>query len=336
VFLTLAASAPVRQPPQALDRAAVRWVDETLKKMTLDDKVGQLVVTSAFSTYLANDTDAYEDLIRRVTDLRLGGVHLFGGREAAPPVLLNPTYSTVTLGEPLALASLTNRLQAAAAVPLLNTADFEAGAGFRVQGATTFPRPMAIAAGGDDAAAFEAARITAVEARAMGVHVNFAPLADVNNNARNPVINTRSFGEDPAAVGRFTAASIRGLQAGGMLATAKHFPGHGDTDVDSHIGLPVITHARARLDAIELAPFRAAIAAGVDVGEPGERIDVIELGRHDQRRHGRCPVGSALGTGEQPRLSSKSKAAQRSFGGVVRQADPAVLEEAGKAVPAAQ
>jgi beta-N-acetylhexosaminidase len=145
---------------------------------------------------------------------------------------------------------------------LLNTADFEAGVGFRVAGATVFPRQMAVAAAGDETLAFEAARITAVESRAIGVHVNFSPIADVNNNPRNPVINTRSFGENVDDVGRFTSAYVRGLGAGGVLATLKHFPGHGDTDVDSHIGLPVIQQPRDRLDRVELPPFRAGLAAG--------------------------------------------------------------------------
>src|SRR6185295_10755682 len=164
----------------------------------------------------------------------------------------------------LAAASLLNRLQEKSVIPLLNTADFEAGAGFRISGATVFPREMAVAAAGDESLAFEAARITALESRALGVHVNFAPVADVNNNARNPVINTRSFGENPDGVGRLSAAYVRGMHAGGMLATLKHFPGHGDTDVDSHIGLPIINQPRDRLDRVELPPFRAGVASGAD------------------------------------------------------------------------
>ena len=261
VFGSVAAQAPL---PDALDKTAARWVDETLKKMTLDDKVGQLVVSSVNSTYLATDTDEFDTIAKKVVDLRLGGVHVFGGTEPAPPVLTANYYGTVILGQPMAAAALLNRLQRLAKIPLLNTADFEAGVGFRVAGATVFPRQMAMAAAGDETLVFEAARITAAEARAIGVHVNFSPIADVNNNPRNPVINTRSFGERPDAVGRLTAAYVRGLHAGGMLATLKHFPGHGDTDVDSHIGLPIIQQPRPRLDAIELPPFRAGIAAGAD------------------------------------------------------------------------
>jgi beta-N-acetylhexosaminidase len=196
--------------------------------------------------------------------LRLGGVHVFGGAEPIPAVLLNNAYGSVILGQPLEAASLLNRLQQAAAIPLLNTGDFEAGLGFRVSGATAFPRQMAVAAAGDEQLAYEAARITGVESRAIGVHVNFAPIADVNNNPRNPVINTRAFGEVPDQVGRLTSAYVRGMRAGGMLSTLKHFPGHGDTDVDSHIGLPIINQPRERLDTVELPPFRQGIAAGAD------------------------------------------------------------------------
>src|SRR5262245_27390868 len=254
--ITLAAQSPL---PETLDRAAARWVDETIKKMTLDEKIGQLIVPSLNSTYLASDTDEYETLIKKVTDLHVGGFHVFGGTELAPDVLLDRNYGTVILGQPLAAASLLNRLQAKSTIPLLNTADFEAGAGFRISGATVFPRAMAVAAAGDESLVFVAAKITAEESRALGVHVNFAPVADVNNNARNPVSNTRPFGEKPDVVGRLTAAYVRGMHAGGMLASLKHFPGHGDTDVDSHIGLPIINQPRERLDRVELPPFKAGV-----------------------------------------------------------------------------
>jgi beta-N-acetylhexosaminidase len=123
---------------------------------------------------------------------------------------------------------------------------------------------MAFGAAGDEQLVFDAARITAVESRAIGVQLNFSPIADVNNNPRNPVINTRSFGEVPDAVGKLASAYIRGLHAGGMMGTLKHFPGHGDTDVDSHLGLPIINSPRDRIDAVELPPFKAGIAAGAD------------------------------------------------------------------------
>ncbi len=256
---------PQPAPPlAALDKVAELWVDQTFKRMTLDDKAGQVVMSGIDSMYLASDSDQFDQLLEKVKTLKLAGFVVFGGSERAPSVLLNNTYGTVTLGQPLAAASTLNRLQSASVIPLLAAADFETGVGFRIAGATAFPRAMAFGAAWDEELARSAARITAQEGRAIGVHMNFAPIADVNNNPRNPVINTRSFGEVPANVGRIDAAYVQGLQSGGMLATLKHFPGHGDTDVDSHIGLPIITHPRERLDAVELPSFRAGIAAGVD------------------------------------------------------------------------
>ena len=263
VLSTLVATAIVTAtaaPP--LDAAAARWVASTLEQMTLDQKIGQLIMPSFRSTYLSSDSDGYDELVSLVHEQHVGGFLLFGGREPAPNVLLNAGYSRGVLGQPLAAASITNRLQAIAPLPLLNSADFETGVGFRIRGATTFPRAMAFGAAGDDRLAFEAGRVTALEALALGIQVNFAPVADVNNNPRNPVINTRSFGEDPAVVARLAAAYVRGLTEGGMIATVKHFPGHGDTDVDSHLGLPLIAHPRERLDRVELPPFRAGIEAG--------------------------------------------------------------------------
>src|SRR5687768_87898 len=257
---------PVGQQPEAgsakLDLEAERWVAATLKKMTLDEKVGQLIVSSFRAEYLSTDSPEYEALVKLIHEQKIGGFHVFGGTEVVPDVLLDAHYGTVTLGQPLAAASILNRLQAIAPYPLLITADFETGAGFRLEGATGFPRNMAFGAAGDEKLAQEAGRITAVESRAIGVHVNFAPVVDVNNNPRNPVINTRSYGEDPDLVGKLGASYIRGLQSAGMLATLKHFPGHGDTDVDSHLGLPIIKDPRESLEKTEFPPFKAGIAAG--------------------------------------------------------------------------
>jgi beta-N-acetylhexosaminidase len=271
VAAALLVAYPAAQAP--LDRQAARWVETTLAKLTLDELAGQVVFGRLDSTFLATDSDAYDELARLVRDAHIGGVTAFGGLEPAPRVLLNDTYGPIVLGQPLAIASTLNRLQAVARVPLLTTADFEWGAGMRINGATRFPRAMAFGAAGDAALAEEAGRITAVEGRAMGLHVNFAPVADVNNDPRNPVINVRAFGGDPARVGALVAAWTRGLQRAGMDATLKHFPGHGDTDVDSHLGLPVIPHPRERLDAVELPPFRDGIAAGAH----GVMVAHIEL-----------------------------------------------------------
>lgn len=264
-LFAIGALAPAAQTVSpALDKSAEKWVDTTFKSLTLDEKIGQMIVSSTESTYLPTDSETYAALADKVARLHIGGIHVFGGTERSTSALLNVTGGSVILGQPFATASILNRLQALSRVPMLNTADFEAGAGFRVAGATLFPRAMAFGAAGDDTLAYEAARITALESRAMGVHLNFSPIADVNNNPRNPVINTRSFGEDPAAVGRLASAYIRGLHAGGMLGTLKHFPGHGDTDVDSHLGLPIINSPRERIESVELPPFRAGIAAGAD------------------------------------------------------------------------
>jgi beta-N-acetylhexosaminidase len=250
--------------PFVVDKAGEKWVGATVKGMSIGEKAGQMLASSLQSTFLSTDSDGFDQLAKAVREHHVGGFHVFGGAELAPAVLLNPTYGTVTLGQPLEAASILNRLQALSDVPLLNTADFETGVGFRIAGATTFPRAMAFGAAGDEQLAFDAGRVTGVEARALGIHVNFAPVVDVNNNPRNPVINTRSFGEDPALVSRIASAYIRGLQSAGVLATLKHFPGHGDTDVDSHLGLPMIKKPREQLEAIELPPFKAGIAAGVD------------------------------------------------------------------------
>lgn len=245
-----------------LDAESERWVADTLKKMTLDDKVGQLLVPTFGSDYMSSDSREYDALVADVHQYHVGGFHVFGGTEKTPDVLLDPNYAGVRLGQPLAAASLLNRLQAIAPYPLLNSADFETGAGFRLEGATNFPRNMAFGAANDEPLTFEAGRITAMESRAIGIQVNFAPVVDVNNNPRNPVINTRSYGEDPALVGRLASAYVRGLAAGGMIATLKHFPGHGDTDVDSHLGLPIIKDPRETIEKTELPPFKAGIAAG--------------------------------------------------------------------------
>jgi beta-N-acetylhexosaminidase len=257
-------SVPGAQGSRTLDRDAEKWVQATLKKMSAEEKAGQMLVSSFQTGFMSTDSEDFDTLVKAVHEYKVGGFHVFGGTERAPSVLLNPTYGTVTLGPPLEAASILNRLQAIAPLPLLNTADFEAGVGFRIAGATAFPRLMAFGAARDERLAEQAGRVTGEEARALGVHVNFAPVVDVNNNPRNPVINTRSYGEDPQLVGRLAAAYIRGLQAAGVSATLKHFPGHGDTDVDSHLGLPIIKHPRERLDQMELPPFKAGIAAGAD------------------------------------------------------------------------
>ena len=262
----LVAAAPPARPP--LDKASEKWVQDTLKRMTLDEKVGQLLVPSIDAVITSTDSDIYEKKLHLVRDLKVGAIHVFGGSEPLPAELLNPTYGTSgsanRRGNPLAAATLLNRLQQASAIPLLATADFEGGAGYILDGATRLPREMAIAATRDPQLAFKAGQVAGIEARAVGVTVDFYPVFDVNNNPRNPIINIRSFGEDVGLVSEMGIAYMRGIQAGGALATAKHFPGHGDTDVDTHLGLAKIDYPRERLDKVELAPFRAAVDEGLD------------------------------------------------------------------------
>jgi beta-N-acetylhexosaminidase len=261
----LSASTPAQPAQPPLDRIAARWVEQTIKKMTLDEKIGQLLVTSFDAGFVGADSDVAERLRHLVRDVKVGGVHVFGITEPLPAAILNPTYgngSVTRKGDPYVAAATLNRLQREAETPLLTTADFEGGVGFILNGATRLPRAMAIAAARDPDLAYRAGKVSAEEGRALGVIVDFYPIVDVNNNPRNPIINVRSFGEDVELVSQMARAYIRGVREGGMIATAKHFPGHGDTATDTHIGLAVIEHPRAHLDQVELPPFRAAIEAG--------------------------------------------------------------------------
>ena len=232
------------------------WVEQQLARLTLRQKVGQLVVPRISGAYMATESAEYERLREWVVKYGIGGV-------------------IITQGPPLELAAKLNTLQRLADLPLLVTADMEHGPGQILMsgiimpygidngGATRFPPIMALGASGDEQLAYELGRITALEGRAAGVHVTFAPVVDVNNNPNNPIINTRSYGEDPALVARMSAAHIRGIQENGMIATAKHFPGHGDTGTDSHVNLPVIRVDKARADAVELPPYHSAIRNNV-------------------------------------------------------------------------
>ncbi|HEU4593864.1 MAG TPA: glycoside hydrolase family 3 N-terminal domain-containing protein [Pyrinomonadaceae bacterium] len=223
---------------------ALKWADGELKKMSLEEKIGQLISVGVNARFLNQESEEYKSLRRQVEQNHVGGIILFRG----------PVYESV---------HLVNRMQQHARRPLLISADLEAGAGMRFEDTVNFPWNMAVGATGNPEFARRQGEITAKEARALGVQQIFAPVVDVNNNAANPVINVRSYGEDPAEVAKFAAAFTGGAQGAGVIATAKHFPGHGDTSVDSHRGLPVIKVSRARLDQIELIPFRAAIGAGV-------------------------------------------------------------------------
>ena len=241
--------------PRALDTAA--WVDSTLASLSPRQRVGQLVMFWVLGDYASFSDSIFAETVRRVEQEGVSGI-------------------TMSLGTPIEVADKINLLQRRARVPLLVASDLEPAL-MRLEtavfphylletgGGTSFPTAMAIAASGREQDAYEVARAIAREAKAVGIHVNFAPVVDVNINPDNPVIGTRSFGEDPQRVARLSAEFVRGTHDGGVLATAKHFPGHGDTDVDSHVGLPVVTADIARMRAVELVPFRAAIAAGADL-----------------------------------------------------------------------
>ncbi len=237
-----------------LDKDGRKWVDKTLRKMSTEEKVGQLFMIWAKVQFM-NEADLnWVQLRDRVRKYHIGAVGMTVPVDG--PVLLK--------SQPYVAAELLNRLQKTSKLPLIFAADFERGVSMRLNGTTVFPHAMAFGATGKPENAEEFGRITALEARAIGVHWNFFPDADVNSNPANPIINTRSFGSDPGQVGDFVAAYIRGAHEGAMLTTAKHFPGHGDTTADSHLGIAQVSGDRARLDAVELPPFRRAIEAGVD------------------------------------------------------------------------
>ena len=247
---SLVSSAAAAQSP------ATHWVDSVLATLSIRDRAAQMVWPNLMADYVSADAPQWRHLSAYVSQEHVGGL-------------------LMSVGSPIEMAAKLNALQQMSPLPLLVSADLETGAGMRARGGyfvpngidlgggTLFPPNMAIGATGDTTLAYEAGWVTAIEGRALGIQVDFAPVLDVNNNAANPVINTRSYGEDPHAVARLGAAFIRGVQEHGMIATGKHFPGHGDTGTNSHLALPVVTVSRARLDSVELVPFKAAIRAGL-------------------------------------------------------------------------
>jgi beta-N-acetylhexosaminidase len=264
-------------------------VELLLKKMTLREKVGQLFMTYAYGAS-ANDPDppivkanlrlsGVTTAARLVAKYHLGGIILVG-RGTLDQAGTRPR----NLENPAQIALLCNGLQKAAlsqrrAVPLLIATDQEQGMITRIGlPATQMPGNMALGADGSVSDTYAAAQITGEELRAMGINMDLAPVADVNVDPRNPVIGVRSFGSDASRVAKLTAAAVRGYQSAGVAASAKHFPGHGDTDVDSHYALPVVRHDLREVDHIDLPPFRAAIAAGVAAIMVGH-LDVPALDR---------------------------------------------------------
>ena len=232
------------------------WVERTLTGLTLRQKVGQLIMPWVLGDFAPEGSPSHDRILEYIEDQGIGGV-------------------IMSVGSPTEVAAKLNDFQTHSDIPLLVAADLETGAGFRMRGAvhmpgtielggaTDFPSLMAVGATADRQLAYEMGGITAREARAVGIHIPFAPVLDVNNNPDNPIINVRSFGENPEEVAGLGAAFVRGVQENGAIATGKHFPGHGDTEIDSHLGLPVIPHSRARMDSVELFPFARAIEAGM-------------------------------------------------------------------------
>ncbi|GBD01837.1 Beta-hexosaminidase [bacterium HR18] len=228
----------------ATEMEAASWAEAQLRTLTLEQKIGQLFAVRARGLFQSVDDPEYRELVRLVEHLEVGGVVFFQG-------------------DPYAQAMLANDLQRRSRIPLLIAQDTEWGVAMRVARTTSFPRAMAIGATGNPQYAYAVGYVTAREARALGVHQLYAPVADVNNNPLNPIINVRAFGEDPYLVATMVQAFVRGVGRAGAIATVKHFPGHGDTAIDSHSELPVLPFDRNRLDTLELVPFRAALAAGV-------------------------------------------------------------------------
>lgn len=220
------------------------WAKQILRQLSVEEKVGQLIMPAFRAVHLNEASQEFQGIVRQIRDNHAGGFILFGG----------DVYEA---------AALIDRAQTLSKLPLLIASDFERGASFRIRNTVSFPWNMAIGATGSESWAYLQGKVTAQEARALGVHWVFAPVLDVNSNPANPVINIRSYGEDPELVATLGAAFIRGAQEGGVIATAKHFPGHGDTETDSHLSLPLMKMNRQRLEALELVPFRRAIQSGV-------------------------------------------------------------------------
>ena len=220
------------------------WVEQTLSRLTLREKIGQLITVSYSGNFINRDSNAYRRLVEEIGELKVGGYILYGGTVAET-------------------AKLTNAMQAMSDVPLLIASDLERGLGNQLSDAVHFPFNMTFGAAGSEELAYEHGRITAVEARAAGIHQVYGPVVDVNNNPDNPIINVRAYGGTPELVTRIANAFIRGAQDHGLIATAKHFPGHGDTGTDTHSRLAVIEVDEDRLNAVELAPFKAAVETGV-------------------------------------------------------------------------
>jgi len=260
VFMLLGSAAePREQSKQALARRVERvdhaWAEKTLKDLSLEEKVGQLFMIRMRVELLHGRSPSYVELRNTIRKYHIGSLAM-----SAPP-----QGRARDIRRRYEVISLLNQMQEESRLPLLVAGDFERGVlPAHLFGTTVFPHAMAFGAAGNPAYAEEFGRITAQESRALGVHWNLFPVADVNSNPANPIIGTRAFGANPEQVGNLVAAYIRGARANGMLTTAKHFPGHGNTATDSHVGVPVVNDDLDHLHAVDLPPFQKAIGAGVD------------------------------------------------------------------------
>jgi len=244
-----------RAAPVHLDHKGEKWAQKTLKKMSLEEKLGQLfMIRVAMPQFVNLRNPDYLKWLDQISRYHLGSILLTVPAEG--PLL--------SRSEPYEAAMLINQLQRTVKIPLLVAADYERGVSMRLNGTTVFPHSMAFGAAGKPELAEGFGRVVAQESRAIGVQWNLMPVADVNSNPVNPVINTRSFGEDPDQVAALVSAYIRGARNSGLLTAVKHFPGHGDTATDSHLGVASVNRSREQIERIDLPPFRAAVAAGTD------------------------------------------------------------------------
>src|SRR5680860_659964 len=239
--ISLKAQGNQPKTPEFLQYANSTWVDSVMKSLTPNERIAQLIMVAAYSN---RGEEHRQEILELIKNQKIGGLIFFQGG-------------------PIRQVNQMNEYQAASKVPLLGAIDAEWGLGMRLDSTISYPFQMALGAIQNDSLIHKMGTEIARQIKQVGLHLNFAPVVDVNNNPDNPVINFRSFGENKYNVAEKGIEYMRGLQDGGVMATAKHFPGHGDTSTDSHLALPQINHSRARLDSLELYPFREIIKAGI-------------------------------------------------------------------------
>lgn len=237
-------SIPARENIFNSENSDNTWVAEKLASMSLREKIAQMIISYSDGFLINESSSEFNRMSNLIENEKIGGFIFFKGNSVEE-------------------AKLINKLQGISETPLLMSADFERGTKMRLNDGSLFPNNMALGATGNTDLAYQMGLQIAKECRAIGIHQNYAPVLDINNNPDNPIINVRSYGEDPLLVSKLGLSFIQGLQEGGVIATAKHFPGHGDTDIDSHSDLPVLNFSRERLDNLELIPFQNAVDAGV-------------------------------------------------------------------------